>query len=47
MTAPCGYVLEPLREGAGFTLYRGRQHGHPSPVQLPKCLNLKKAKTTS
>jgi len=32
MTAPSGYVLEPLREGAGFTLYRGRQHGNPSPV---------------
>src|ERR1700692_1674336 len=27
-----GYVLEPLREGADFTLYRGRQHGNPSPV---------------
>jgi PAS domain S-box-containing protein len=27
-----GYVLVPLREGADFTLYRGRQHGHPSPV---------------
>ena len=26
------YVLEPLREGADFTLYRGRQHGNPSPV---------------
>src|SRR5216683_2058713 len=32
MTAPAGYVLEPLREGADFTLYRGRQHGNPSPV---------------
>jgi predicted ATPase/GAF domain-containing protein len=32
MTAPSGYVLEPLREGADFTLYRGRQHGNPSPV---------------
>jgi PAS domain S-box-containing protein len=32
MTAPSGYVLEPLREGADFTLYRGRQHGDPSPV---------------
>src|SRR3979411_1585785 len=29
---PSGYVLEPLREGADFTLYRGRQHGNPSPV---------------
>jgi hypothetical protein len=32
MTEPSGYVLEPLREGAEFTLYRGRQHGDPSPV---------------
>src|SRR5258708_32147218 len=32
MTAPSGYVLQPLREGADFTLYRGRQHGNPSPV---------------
>src|SRR5260370_41844361 len=32
MTAPSGYVLEPLREGADFTLYRGRQNGNPSPV---------------
>lgn len=31
-TAPSGYVLEPLREGADFTLYRGRQHGNPSPI---------------
>src|SRR5258707_7534849 len=27
-----GYVLESLREGAYFTLYRGRQHGNPVPV---------------
>src|ERR1700679_1217545 len=27
-----GYVLVPLRAGADFTLYRGRQHGNPSPV---------------
>src|ERR1700723_3243126 len=27
-----GYVLVPLREDADFTLYRGRQHGNPSPV---------------
>ena len=27
-----GYVLEPLRAGADVTLYRGRQHGNPSPV---------------
>ena len=32
MTEPSGYALEPLREGADFTLYRGRQHGNPSPV---------------
>src|SRR6266478_5091342 len=25
-------MLEPLRESADFTLYRGRQHGNPSPV---------------
>ncbi|HEY2663771.1 MAG TPA: AAA family ATPase, partial [Candidatus Binataceae bacterium] len=29
---PSGYVLVPLRERADFTLYRGRQHGNPSPV---------------
>jgi hypothetical protein len=29
---PSEYVLEPLRAGADFTLYRGRQHGNPSPV---------------
>ncbi len=32
MTEPSGYTLEPLREGADFTLYRGRQHGNLSPV---------------
>ncbi|HZE71843.1 MAG TPA: hypothetical protein VE135_20230 [Pyrinomonadaceae bacterium] len=31
-TAPTEYVLVPLREGADFTLYRGRQHGNPSPI---------------
>src|ERR1700730_14509457 len=31
MTAGSGYVLETLREGAEFTLYRGRQHGTPVP----------------
>jgi serine/threonine protein kinase len=31
-TPPSGYMLEPLREGADFTLYRGRQHGNPSPI---------------
>src|SRR5712672_1901282 len=29
---PPAYVLELLRERADFTLYRGRQHGNPSPV---------------
>src|SRR4029077_17958374 len=29
---PSGYMFEPLREAADFTLYRGRQHGNPSPV---------------
>jgi serine/threonine protein kinase len=32
MTEPSGYMLEPLRVGADFTLYRGRQPGNPSPV---------------
>ncbi|MCU1336084.1 MAG: multi-sensor signal transduction multi-kinase [Bryobacterales bacterium] len=32
MTEPSAYVLEPLREGADVTLYRGRQLGNPSPV---------------
>src|SRR5258708_29132183 len=27
-----GYVLEPLRKGGEFILYRGRQRGNPSPV---------------
>jgi hypothetical protein len=26
------YVLEPLRQEAEFTLYRGRQHDNPTPV---------------
>jgi hypothetical protein len=47
MTALSGYVLELLREGADFTLYRGQQHGNPSAVQLPRCLNLEKAKLSS
>ena len=34
MTEPAGYELEPLREGADFTLYRGRRHGNPSPLLL-------------
>src|ERR1700751_354168 len=32
MTGPSEYVLEAMREGADFTLYRGRKHGNPSPV---------------
>jgi hypothetical protein len=32
MTDPFEYVLQLLREGADFTLYRSRQHGNPSPV---------------
>src|SRR5271154_1592807 len=31
-SGPSGYELVPLREGADFTLYRGRQHGNLSPV---------------
>jgi hypothetical protein len=34
MTEPSGYVLEPLRKGGDFTLYRCRQHGNPSPLLL-------------
>src|SRR3981189_2047838 len=32
ISGPSGYAFETLREGADFTLYRGRQHGNPSPV---------------
>jgi serine/threonine protein kinase len=32
ITEPSGYVLEPIRKGVDFTLYRGRQYGNPSPV---------------
>src|ERR1700676_2532017 len=32
MTEDSGYVLETLREGREFILYRGRQRGTPSPV---------------
>jgi PAS domain S-box-containing protein len=32
ITGPSGYVLEPLRDGADFTLYRGRQRGNAAPV---------------
>jgi len=32
ISGPSGYQLVALREGADFTLYRGQQHGNPSPV---------------
>src|SRR6266481_2311843 len=32
IAGPSGYVLETLREGADFTVYRGRQQGNASPV---------------
>ena len=32
MTAASEYVLEPIRDGAEFTLYRARQRGNPSPL---------------
>jgi hypothetical protein len=32
VTELSGYELEPIREGADFTLYRGWQHGNSSPV---------------
>ncbi|MGA9392057.1 MAG: serine/threonine-protein kinase PknK [Candidatus Sulfotelmatobacter sp.] len=32
ISGPSGYVLVPLREAADFILYRGRQHGDPSPI---------------
>ncbi|MEA3005097.1 MAG: hypothetical protein QOI94_366, partial [Acidobacteriaceae bacterium] len=32
ITELSGYVLEPLREGADFTLFRGRQRGNPLPL---------------
>src|SRR5271169_1224259 len=32
LSGPSGYELVPLRGGADFTLYRGRQHGNPSPI---------------
>jgi predicted ATPase/signal transduction histidine kinase len=31
-TEPFGHLLELIREGADFTLYRGRKHGSASPV---------------
>jgi hypothetical protein len=32
MAAASEYALEPIRDGAEFTLYRARQRGNPSPV---------------
>ncbi len=32
MTEPSEFVLEQLREGADFTVYRGRQRGNPTRV---------------
>ncbi len=32
ITKPSEYVLEPLREGAAVTLYRGQQRGNPSSI---------------
>src|SRR5438445_12850737 len=32
MPEPAEYALEPLREDAEFTVYRGRQHGNPLPI---------------
>src|SRR5471030_1288109 len=32
MTENSGYMLEPLREEADFTLYRGRKLGSPMPI---------------
>src|SRR6201993_3746590 len=32
ISGPPGYALVPLREAADFILYRGRQHGDPSPI---------------
>jgi PAS domain S-box-containing protein len=32
MTASSEFVLEQLREGADFTVYRGRQRGNPTPI---------------
>src|SRR5271163_1355199 len=32
LSGPSGYQLEPLREDADFTLYRGRQQGNPSSI---------------
>src|ERR1700686_961882 len=32
MAVPSEYLLDPIRNGPEFTLYRGRQRGNPSPV---------------
>src|SRR5580658_6893411 len=32
MAAPSEYMLEPIRDGAEFTLYRTRQRGNPMPL---------------
>src|SRR5258706_633000 len=32
ISGPSGYMFEPLREGADFTFYRGRQQGNPPSV---------------
>src|ERR1700759_3713034 len=32
MTEPSEFVLEQLREGPDFTVYRGRERGTPSPL---------------
>jgi len=31
-TEPPEYLLDAIREGAEFTLYRAREHGNPSPI---------------
>jgi hypothetical protein len=32
MAEDSAYVLEPIREGTDFTLYRGRERGNPIPI---------------
>jgi hypothetical protein len=34
MAAASEYVLEPIRDGAGFTLYRARQRGNEIPLLI-------------
>lgn len=31
-TEPPDFLLDTIREGAEFTLYRAREHGNPSPI---------------